>query len=120
MWMCTPPSSTIRRASAAYSSGVYGMAGHWSRFASEPEIEQVMTTGSSSAMKVLSRQWEVPLPTLTDLYPAGKQRVVRRRGAQAGDRGPPQIGLRARVDIGRHRGELACDRLRAGQHLVGA
>src|SRR5436309_9173649 len=47
--MCTwtPPSSTIRRASAAYSSGVYGIAGHWSRLASDPEIEQVMTTGSS-------------------------------------------------------------------------
>src|SRR5439155_669536 len=25
MWMCTPPSSTIRRASAAYSSGVYAV-----------------------------------------------------------------------------------------------
>src|SRR3954451_18064838 len=48
-WMCTwtPPSSTMRRASAAYSSGVYGIAGHWSRLASDPEIEQVMTTGSS-------------------------------------------------------------------------
>ena len=29
MWMWTPPSSTIRRASAAYSAGVYGIAGHW-------------------------------------------------------------------------------------------
>src|SRR6185503_21162856 len=47
MCTCTPPSSTIRRASAAYSSGVYGIAGHWSRLASDPEIEQVMTTGSS-------------------------------------------------------------------------
>src|ERR1043166_1615547 len=47
MWTWTPPSSTIRRASAAYSSGVYGIAGHWSRLASDPEIEQVMTTGSS-------------------------------------------------------------------------
>src|SRR3712207_8878676 len=47
MWMCTPPSSTIRRASAAYSSDLYGIAGHCSRLASEPEIEQVMTTGSS-------------------------------------------------------------------------
>src|SRR3954447_4020184 len=48
-WMCTwtAPSSTMRRASAAYSSGVYGIAGHWSRLASDPEIEQVMTTGSS-------------------------------------------------------------------------
>src|SRR3954471_12639503 len=47
MCTCTPPSSTMRRASAAYSSGVYGIAGHWSRLASDPEIEQVMTTGSS-------------------------------------------------------------------------
>src|SRR3954471_12066367 len=47
MWMWTPPSSTIRRASAAYSAGVYGMAGHWSRLASAPEMAQVMTTGSS-------------------------------------------------------------------------
>src|SRR3954447_15129185 len=47
MWTWTPPSSTMRRASAAYSSGVYGIAGHWSRLASDPEIEQVMTTGSS-------------------------------------------------------------------------
>src|ERR671921_2043631 len=48
MWMCTPPSSTIRRASAAYSSGVYGIAGHWSRLASAPEMAQVMITGSST------------------------------------------------------------------------
>src|SRR4029078_8882571 len=42
-----PLSSTIRRASAAYSSGVYGIAGHWSRLATAPEIEQVRMTGSS-------------------------------------------------------------------------
>ena len=47
MW--TPPSSTIRRASAAYSSGVYGIAGHWSRLAIAPEIAQVMTAGSRHA-----------------------------------------------------------------------
>ncbi len=47
MWIITAPSSTIRRASAAYSVGVYGMAGHWSRPASAPEIAQVMITGSS-------------------------------------------------------------------------
>jgi hypothetical protein len=47
MWIITPPSSTIRRASAAYSAGVYGIAGHWSRLASAPEIAQVMMTGSS-------------------------------------------------------------------------
>src|SRR3954466_6231467 len=47
MWIITPPSSTIRRASAADSAGVYGIAGHWSRLASAPEIAQVMMTGSS-------------------------------------------------------------------------
>src|ERR1044072_3800613 len=50
MWIIAPPSSTIRRASAAYSSGVYGIAGHWSRLAIVPEIEQVRTTGSSRLM----------------------------------------------------------------------
>ena len=45
MWIIEPPSSTIRRASAAYSSGVYGIAGHWSRLATAPEIEQVRMTG---------------------------------------------------------------------------
>src|SRR3954471_18749221 len=47
MWTITPPSSAIRRASAAYSAGVYGIAGHWSRLASAPEIAHVMMTGSS-------------------------------------------------------------------------
>jgi hypothetical protein len=34
---------------------VYGIAGHWSRLATAPEIAQVMTTGSSSAISVRSR-----------------------------------------------------------------
>ena len=45
MWICDAPSSTARRASAAYSSGVYGIAGHCSRFAIAPEIEQLMIYG---------------------------------------------------------------------------
>src|SRR3954452_3690446 len=57
MWMWTPPSSTIRRASAAYSSGVYGIAGHCSRLARAPEMAQVMTTGSSRL--TLAPRWEV-------------------------------------------------------------
>src|SRR5579875_4088581 len=48
MWIITPPSSTILRASAAYSAGVYGIAGHWSRLATAPEIAQVMIAGSST------------------------------------------------------------------------
>src|SRR3954471_9922577 len=50
MWSIEPPSSTTRLASAAYSSGVYGIAGHWSRLATAPEIEQVRITGSSRLM----------------------------------------------------------------------
>ena len=50
MWIIEPPSSTIRRASAAYSAGVYGIAGHWSRLATAPEIAQVRMTGSSRLM----------------------------------------------------------------------
>src|ERR1700688_1272045 len=53
MWIITPPSSTIRRDSAAYSSGVYGIAGHCSRLAIAPEIEQVITTGSSRLIAAL-------------------------------------------------------------------
>src|SRR5918994_2099259 len=45
MWIIEPPSSTIRRASAAYSSGVYGIAGHWSRLATAPETAHVRMTG---------------------------------------------------------------------------
>ena len=48
MWIIEQPSSTARFASAAYSSGVYGMAGHWSRFATAPEIEQVTMRGPRS------------------------------------------------------------------------
>src|SRR5271170_3892502 len=63
MWIITPPSSTIRRASAAYSSGVYGIAGHCSRLAIAPEIEQVITTGTS-------RLTAAPLFALTSpVYP---------------------------------------------------
>src|SRR5437763_738343 len=50
MWIIEPPSSTTRRASAAYSSGVYGIAGHWSRLATVPEIELVRITGSSKRL----------------------------------------------------------------------
>jgi hypothetical protein len=47
MWIIEQPWSTARLASAAYSSGVYGMAGHWSRFATAPEIEHVTMQGLS-------------------------------------------------------------------------
>src|SRR3954462_3708134 len=57
MWIIEPPSSTTRFASAAYSSGVYGIAGHWSRLATAPLIEFVITTGSLKLMWLLS--WEL-------------------------------------------------------------
>ena len=50
MWIIEQPSSTARFASAAYSSGVYGIAGHCSRLATAPEIEQVMMQGSSKRL----------------------------------------------------------------------
>src|SRR5919112_2117907 len=59
MWIIDPPSSTTRRASAAYSSGVYGIAGHWSRFATAPLIEFVMTTGSSKRLMRILLSWEL-------------------------------------------------------------
>src|SRR3954469_25634432 len=63
MWICEPPSSTMRRASAAYSSGVYGIAGHWSRLAIAPLIEQLMTTGSSKRlMRAPPRARKTPHP----------------------------------------------------------
>src|SRR5690242_12968570 len=78
MWMCTPPSSTIRRASAAYSSGVYGIAGHWSRLAIAPEIAHVMTTGSSSIGS--DRDHAVAFPgTLDPLARGHLERAADRR-----------------------------------------
>src|SRR3954454_16409967 len=50
MWIIEAPSSTTRRASSAYSSGVYGIVGHWSRFATAPLMEFVITTGSEKLM----------------------------------------------------------------------
>ena len=44
------PHSLLTLSSAAYSAGVYGIAGHCSRFARAPEMAQVRITGSSRAM----------------------------------------------------------------------
>src|SRR5947209_8200142 len=96
MWMCTPPSSTIRRASAAYSAGVYGIAGHCSRFAIAPEIEHVITTGSSMLIarglrgfvgRASYRDDAVALPWALDL-------LARRHLERAADR----LARLARVD----------------------
>src|SRR3954465_6505626 len=55
-WIITAPPSTARRASAAYSAGVYGIAGHCSREASAPETAQVRMTGSLRALEQLSQR----------------------------------------------------------------
>src|ERR1039458_2804656 len=88
MWIITPPSSTIRRASAAYSAGVYGIAGHCSRLAIAPEIEQVMRTGSSRLMRaprVSYRHDPVTLPRPLDALALGHlERSTDRRARLAG------------------------------------
>src|SRR2546421_2594218 len=81
MWMCTPPSSTIRRASAANSSGLYGIAGHCSRLAIAPEIAQVMTAGSSMLMLHLISCPALPQVERTTSYiPGIGLEASRRRG----------------------------------------
>src|SRR4051812_31087171 len=90
MWIIEPPSSTIRRASPAYSSGVYGIAGHWSRLATAPEIEQVRITGSSRLMhaRYLGRRRPGPL-TITVLTeetrPGSAMTVGARRAVDVTD-----------------------------------
>ena len=74
MWICEAPSSTARRASAAYSSGVYGIAGHWSRFAIAPEIEHEMMTGSSNVLML------PPTPAVADAKRSGRGAVVPHTG----------------------------------------
>src|SRR3954454_304838 len=122
MWMWTPPSSTIRRASAAYSSGVYGIAGHWSRFASAPEMAQVMITGWSRAMApgVGSRQCHFPL---SHAWPSvAREGGLQRRedpdrhqqdDPEAGhdpQHAVPQVAPEVRMSHPRSRDEEAADR----------
>src|SRR4051812_16002420 len=85
MWIIDPPSSTIRRASAAYSSGVYGIAGHWSRLASAPEIEQVRTTGSSRLMAPSGDRWRRPRSCGEHPFVVAQDRSRLRVGDQAVD-----------------------------------
>src|SRR5258708_6397175 len=49
MWTTAAPASWARFASSAISTGVYGMWGHWERFARTPERAAVTTTLSSAA-----------------------------------------------------------------------
>src|SRR3954452_14541122 len=86
MWIIEPPSSTTRRASAAYSSGVYGIAGHWSRLATVPLIELVMTTGWSK--RLIGSPQSRERPHLTEVVA-----LALERRAGAGDL-PDGRGLR--------------------------
>src|SRR5215211_2045133 len=74
MWIIEQPSSTARLASAAYSSGVYGIAGHCSRSATAPEIAQVMMQGF--AKRLMPSVLKVGSPTFYF-----DQWRVRRQGA---------------------------------------
>src|SRR5690349_21289264 len=120
MWIIEPPSSTIRRASAAYSSGVYGIAGHWSRLATAPEIGHVRMTGSSRLMAsgtshfslcpiaargATSTQRRAPSPQLR-LRVAERERVLV---AGPRERQPPAPGSR-QVHVRRPEIHLARDR----------
>src|SRR3954469_1381748 len=92
MWIMLAPSSAARRASAAYSSGVYGIAGHCARLATAPEMAHVRMTGSSRLIG-LRRQWDVSLPTLAN---AAAARNPRARSGYSGCRSR-QKGLRPMI-----------------------
>src|SRR5918997_5249135 len=97
MWIIDPPSSTIRRASAAYSSGVYGIAGHWSRLATAPEIAQVRMTGLSRVTGRVGR--------LHDRRNHRRDRDRHHRGLSrpAAAARPRPDGIRADRDLRHHR-----------------
>src|SRR3954468_20820831 len=107
MWIIDPPSSTTRFASAAYSSGVYGIAGHWSRLATAPLIELVITTGSLKLIRSLPRSWRPAHRTEVvalrgELAPRGRHLLDRQRIERAAVRAEQlaRLGLVA----GSHRG----------------
>src|SRR4051794_8444873 len=104
MWIMVAPSSTARLASAAYSSGVYGIAGHCSRFATAPEIEHVTIAGSSNRLMFppprLAPPDEVPLEHQVDAHHgvAVDARVaLARRGPEPAPGGRPGGGVAAAV-----------------------
>src|SRR3954449_3077010 len=111
MWIIDAPSSTARRASEAYSSGVYGIAAHWSRFATAPLMLLVITTGSLKLIRFLLRSWS----------PANRTEVVALRRELAPGRG--HLLDRERVERAAARAEqLARRRLvtraQSGHHLL--
>src|SRR3954464_1962532 len=99
MWIIDAPSSTTRFASAAYSSGVYGIAGHWSRLATAPLMLLVITTGSLKLIRSLPRSWRpahrtevVALPG--ELGRGGGPRLDRERVERAAVRAKQLASLR--------------------------
>src|SRR3954453_16809667 len=94
MWIIEPPSSTIRRASAAYSSGVYGIAGHWSRFATAPEIEQLRMTATSKRLTICP----LPRPSTQKSRYARQTRRGGSPGRQRGSYGHHPVLLEGAVD----------------------
>src|SRR3954466_3475336 len=108
MWIIDAPSSTTRFASAAYSSGVYGIAGHWSRLATAPLIELVITTGSLKLIRSLPRSWRPAHRTEVvalrgELAPGGGHLLDRQRSERAAVR-PEQLA-RLRLVAGSQRGD---------------
>src|SRR3954469_3849867 len=108
MWIIDAPSSTTRFASAAYSSGVYGIAGHWSRLATAPLIELVITTGSLKLIRSLPRSWRPAHRTEVvalrgELAPGGGHLLDRQRIERAAVR-PEQLA-RLRLVAGSQRGD---------------
>src|SRR3954449_13584741 len=97
MWIMLAPSSTARRASSAYSSGVYGIAGHWSRLATAPLIELVITTGSLKliVLLALSMGWTdlaQVVALANELAPGGGDLPDRLRARELADE-PPRLRL---------------------------
>src|SRR3954452_15012397 len=97
MWIMLAPSSTARRASSAYSSGVYGIAGHWSRLATAPLIELVITTRSLKliVLLALSMGWTdlaQVVALANELAPGGGDLPDRLRARELADE-PPRLRL---------------------------
>src|SRR5262245_49196964 len=102
MWIMEQPSSTARRASAAYSSGVYGIAGHWSRLATAPEIEHVMIAGSSKRLIARSAPQHLLRGSLARAHGAVHVAVPERGPLGAGPVDAPDRLAQQRAVLAQH------------------